>query len=225
MENISEYTNNGYFLPTFGPANIDMYTEPQNYRTFASSFNSKAAENLVDFNSSNHSQDFRKRSQTKLIPRSYMSVNGSSPGGGEYVARLMLSIKSFRMMGFNKKNFDQKQETLAFERLKAKKTFTLFVMISEVYMIDSRYQGELSFQLCIGTNGYEPLNKIDLNSKNLPSNFSKQQKPFKLGAKMPCYLAFDKSKPCLSLEFEIEDLRYYMYAKNFLQNSVKELVT
>lgn len=99
-----------------------------------------------------------------------------------------------------------------------KKTFVAFVMISEAYMIDPRYHtSSLSFRLCIGPNGY------DVRSAAI-INLTKSQTPIRLGPKMPCYLSIDKSKPCLTLQFEIEDLRYFMYCKNFLRNSVKELV-
>lgn len=84
-------------------------------------------------------------------------------------------------------------------------------------MIDPRlYSTELSFRLCLGPYGYD--------ARSSRTNLSKTQTPIRLGPRMPCYLSFDKAKPCLSLQFDIEDLRYFMYAKNYLINSVKELV-
>lgn len=41
---------------------------------------------------------------------------------------------------------------------------------------------------------------------------------------MPFYMAYDKEKPCMSLNFKIEDLRYYMYTKNFIRQCIKRLV-
>jgi hypothetical protein len=217
IESISEYNRN-FMLPKFGPANIDMYTEPHNNRTYvASSFPN---EPKSDFNLINLNTISNNKGGDKFRTRSYMSVNGNSPGGGDYVARLMFGIESFRHDN-NKEisaNTDKRSEVAGNTT-----TFTLFVMISDVYMIDSRYatkNNKLSFQLCIGPYGYDRRN----SSNNLNSNFSKPEEPFKLSSKMPYYLPFDKSKPCLSLEFKSEDLSYYMHAKNFLQKSVEQLV-
>lgn len=154
-------------------------------------------------------------------------MNGSSPGGGDYIARLMLSIKSSEV-GFSHSGSKPSSQQLNRRtihdlennhpaRLIQKKTFIVFVMIGETYMIDPRYHtSSLSFQLCLGTNGYD--------AKSATTNLSKPQTPIRLGPNMPCYLFFDKAKPCLALQFEIEDLRYFMYCKNFLRNSVRELV-
>ena len=141
----------------------------------------------------------------------------------------MLSIKSIRLGTTDPKRILTKQRREKYMSVNAdepteltgkismrKETFTLFVMISQAYMIDPRYQSsELSFRLCIGPNGYSTSNT---------TNISRGQTPIRFGPKMPCYLAFDKAKPCLSLQFECEDLRYFMYCKNFLTNSFKELV-
>lgn len=84
-------------------------------------------------------------------------------------------------------------------------------------MIDPRLSStELSFLLCLGPYGYD--------SRSAETNRSKGQVPIRLGPKMPYYLAFDKVKPCLSLQFDIENLLYFMHYKNFLKNSIKELV-
>lgn len=228
IESISEYKTEDYFLPMFGPSGIDLYSEPQNYRHTPNTYHD-LIDNVLNtsFNLSNYKSMDKVLSKVVelknkgLRPASYVPVNGYTPGGGDYVARLTMSIRSKTFRGGNyageKNSGDQ-------ERLKTKKLFTLFVLISDVYDIDARYQGDLSFQVCIGTHGYENLSKLDLSSKHIPSNFTLQQKPIRLGPKMPLYLAYDKSKPCLSLQFEMEDLTQYMYAKNFLLNSVKEMV-
>lgn len=42
---------------------------------------------------------------------------------------------------------------------------------------------------------------------------------------MPLYLPFDKVKPCMNLNFCIEDLRYIMFLKNFLLKTIKILLS
>ena len=42
---------------------------------------------------------------------------------------------------------------------------------------------------------------------------------------MSAYLPYEKSKPCLSLEFAIQDLRHLMFSRNFLLKSLKVLVS
>lgn len=157
------------------------------------------------------------------VLNNWFKVNGSSPGGGEYVARLMLSIKSSEVRP--RANGPKTPHSIrsiqanlnSMDRFTHKRTFTLFAIISDAYMIDPRYNSSnLSFRLCLGPFGY--------SEKYALTNQSKAQTSIRLGPKMPCFLSFDKAKPCLSLQFEIEDLRYYMYCKNFLQNSVKELM-
>lgn len=64
IENISEYVTNGYMLPTFGPANIDLYSEPNNYRS-ASSVSFGGAHDVIGEGSR----------YAKPIPRSYDPVS------------------------------------------------------------------------------------------------------------------------------------------------------
>lgn len=56
-------------------------------------------------------------------------------------------------------------------------------------------------------------------------NLTKKHKPLRLGPKMPIYLPFDKVKPCMTLNFSIEDLRYIMFLKNFLLKTIKTLLS
>ena len=76
IENISEYKTNGRFLPTFGPANIDLYTEPNNYRSSTRALTSTQQHTLSDLTAaSTASTGFRSNRNIKTIPRSYQPVN------------------------------------------------------------------------------------------------------------------------------------------------------
>ncbi|CAF0876645.1 unnamed protein product [Brachionus calyciflorus] len=217
IEAISDYTSKEFY-PSFGPANIDMYSEPGNQRIRSHTLNCSSPD-LTDLAELLPVKEETVKPQ--VLNRSYVPINGVSPGGGDYVARLLFQIESFKF-----ENSKQKINLKNCDNLKKnEKNMTLFAMIGDVNMIDFRYQNDLSFQLCIGTNGYDLMHKIDLtNDHNIPSNFTKKQKSMRLGPKLPFYLPFDKSKPCMSLNFRIEDIRYHMYAKNFLRNSIKVLV-
>ena len=56
-------------------------------------------------------------------------------------------------------------------------------------------------------------------------NMTKPMQPIQLGPKMPFYLPYDKSKPCMTLNFMIEDLRNLMFKANFIKYSVQTMVS
>ena len=57
------------------------------------------------------------------------------------------------------------------------------------------------------------------------TNYVSNLTPVRLGPKMPFYLPLEKSKPCLSLKFLIEDIRHIMFKRNFVRNSLKIIVS
>lgn len=66
---------------------------------------------------------------------------------------------------------------------------------------------------------------MDLSKRNSSTNMTKNYKSLRLGPKMPIYLPFDKVKPCMTLNFCIEDLRHIMFLKNFLLKKIKILLS
>lgn len=145
IETISDYKSKDFY-PTFGPSNIDMYSEPGNLRIRSNTLNCSSSDltdvaEIMPMNSDHEESNFRNRS--------YIPINGTTPGGGDYVARLLLHIDSNRAETSKRKNHHQDENP--FEKItQNEKQFTLFAMISDVYLIDYRYQNDLSFQLCIG---------------------------------------------------------------------------
>lgn len=66
---------------------------------------------------------------------------------------------------------------------------------------------------------------MDLTKKFSTTNITKVYKPLRLGPKMPLYLPFDKVKPCMTLDFCMEDLRHILFVKNFLLKKIKILLS
>lgn len=146
IEEISDYSVDGFY-PTFGPSNIDLYSEPGNQRIRSNTLNSSNSDlsNIGEVLPDTTSDNFTS------INKSYIPINGSTPGGGDYVARLLLKIESNSLKSSkHKTNLVKQEENIQANILRNKKNFTLFAMISDVNMIDQRYQNDLSFQLCIG---------------------------------------------------------------------------
>ena len=161
---------------------------------------------------------FQKRLNEEDLTKDMKNVFGISPDLF-YVSRLLLSIKSLKY--FRRNDSDELQNFEVESQLtKIKHEFIVFFIIDEVSMIDSRLnqEGSLSFQLIVGKNGYKS------DDEKHPSNISKQENPIQLDSHMPVYLAFEKSKPCLSLKISIEDMRHYMFKSNFLQRGLSKFV-
>jgi hypothetical protein len=103
IDDISDYYNGNYFLPTLGPWNIDMYSEPKHSQTpgcvVMESHN--VYDQMPESNSKVHrSQSIfstLKHNSNQKIPRSYIGMSGKSTGGGEFIARIRLSIDTNKL--------------------------------------------------------------------------------------------------------------------------------
>jgi hypothetical protein len=96
-------------------------------------------------------------------------------------------------------------------------SFTAFALINEVSMIDARYKkGPIRFQLCVGNHGYGTGGAM---------NFSEEQVPIQLDPLMPVYLAIDKEKICMSLRFDVEDMRHFMLKNNYVFYALRTIVS
>lgn len=150
IDSISDYTKDTFFYPTFGPCNIDLYSEPDNQRIKSKTVNGSNVD-LINLDNNNELKPVKQNDLPRNLNRSYVPVNGSSPGGGDYVARLLLGINSTKL-----ENFKNKDEITQIVQIndqvmdQIKKDFVVFVMLSEVTMIDPKYHDNISFQLCIG---------------------------------------------------------------------------
>jgi hypothetical protein len=246
IDYISNYSSDNYFFPTMGPSYIDLYTEPENlrYKTLdiaEENEESEESNNDEEEGESNYSQlltndytdarDFESDIFIYNKARTYAPICGNTPSGGEYVGRLLIGIKSSRVDPFKTKidrmTQSKKDKTISsFQKLT--KNFTLFCVLSECLILDERYVSNqstnLSFQLCLGTYGYENVGELDLSSDVKPSNITKEQCAIHLSDKMPFYLPYEKSKPCLSLNFDIEDQTYKMFTQNFIRSSLRLIV-
>ena len=160
IDEISEFEE-GYFLPTFGPCGIDLYTEPNNLRIKQGPLEDDAN---LNFNVLNENMIdgccCRPDPSEKFeMPRAYISVSGSCPGGGAYAARLFMGINSFEVEKKNTRLYEnqrkKKKKVYKVENgesgLKMKsEEFLAFLMIGEATMIDPRLKDDLSFRLGFG---------------------------------------------------------------------------
>jgi len=133
IENISDYSTNGYFLPTLGPSYVHLHTTPQNFET---EYNSHGLEENKIFSDSSN------------ISKTYDFTNCITCDQN-YVCRLFLNVVSSTKAenSINKKISDNLNSYN-----QNKKYFTIFVLISEVNMINLKYSNNLDFQLSIGNN-------------------------------------------------------------------------
>ncbi len=172
----------------------------------------------VDLYNQEDKSRFQKSLNEEDLARDLKNIFGNTPDLF-YVSRLLLSIKSIKYLRRNDSVELQSFGEVS-QLTKIKHEFVAFFIIDELSMIDSRLnqEGGLSFQLIVGKNGYET------NDENQASNISKQENPIQLDSHMPVYLAFEKSKPCLSLKISIEDMRHYMFKSNFLLRGLTKFV-
>ncbi len=167
--------------------------------------------------------------------------NNENKRNGSYKARLHLSVDSTHTSALknatHKKNVSKKLRKCD-ERLVKK--FTAFILISDVNMIiDSAFRSDIHFQLCVGKKKIKfvyDLKEPVLNSflftkkgtngynNEVTTNSNPDEKPVKLDPSMAAYIPYEKSKPCLSIEFSIQDMRHLMFSRNFLLKSLKVLV-
>jgi hypothetical protein len=130
IENISDYTTNDYFLPTLGPSHVHLHTSPQNFETEYNSYGLEQSEN----------------SDSSNISKTYDFTNCIACDQS-YVCRLFLNVSSSAksenlMVAPNLDNLNSYNQN--------KKYFTIFVLISEVNMINLKYSNNLDFHLSIG---------------------------------------------------------------------------
>ena len=156
IDDISEYQK-GYFLPTFGPCSIDMYTEPNNLRIKEGPIDEDLNYDLNVLNEDivdGHCLQLNK-SEKNYSPRSYIPVSGSKPGGGSYVARLFMGVTSIAVDNKNTKiEVLEKKDVLILNNKigfhQADENFMAFVMISEATAIEPRLTEPVTFRLCLG---------------------------------------------------------------------------
>ena len=127
IDDISNYRNEEHYEPTYGPAFIDMYNRPNNYR-------------------------IKKKTSEHEFESSYTPLVGD---GAFYIARLLMSISSRQISPFSElKESVRAPSFLRKDYLKSKSVlndFVAFSVINEVTMIDSRFKnGEIRFKLSFG---------------------------------------------------------------------------
>ncbi|CAF0895015.1 unnamed protein product, partial [Brachionus calyciflorus] len=184
--------------PTYGPSFIDMYNEPNNLRIKKTLNNPKDDDIITSSNDS---------------IKTYTPVEAI---GSYYVARLLMGITSkFVSHKSKKENKLPGSDLLRNINSVPIGDFVCYIIINECSMIDGRYQhGDISFKLCLGTNGYN-MTRND--------NETEKTRPIQLSKTMPIYLSYEKQKPCLCLRFSTEDMRYIMYKINFITNRINDL--
>lgn len=224
LSDISNYRNDYPYLPSFGPRFIDLYNEPKNLRVRK---NFTDQENALEYmQQAVVAED--QQTTTSSFAASTSTSNDSHFGytpltavGSHYVARLLFSITSRKITP----NFDSKkyltmrpsQANNLYSKLK-KAEFVAYIVINEVTMIDSQFQGQnLNFKLSLGINGHE-------NDANKMFNKTETVRAIQLNAEMPLYLPYEKTKPCICLSFVLEDTRAIMFKTNYIQNNLDELV-
>lgn len=141
IDEISDYTENDYFLPTLGPCHVDLYTEPQNFRVNKNKTLTQQSEPSV---------------QRPTRPDFYLPIYGDvHPGGGEYVSRLFMGVKSFRILRntYLRKPEDELKMLgqMRHKVLNNMKSFIVNAVINDVTLISpSCSASQLSFRLCFG---------------------------------------------------------------------------
>lgn len=150
INDISNFLNDVQYLPTYGPRYVDLYNEPNNKR-IKRTFSSGTGDD--DFSNSGSANNSNSHSSSRSSHDTYLPLVAK---GAFYVARLYMSIYSMsaaRPSSVLKESL-QTNNSLSQELMinPREKRFVAFAIINEVTMIDSRYlNGELSFQLCIGS--------------------------------------------------------------------------
>jgi hypothetical protein len=157
IDSISDYNEENYFLPTLGPRHIDLYTEPENFRV--KRIASTNYEPNKDTDEIEKKLEEHVDKETSHTQRSYLSIGGTTAGGGSYVARLFLHINTKNFSYYSSKHSqikhnESKMSTKYNEIIKNQRKFVAFAVIHEATMIDPRFQGQLSFRMCIGTSNY-----------------------------------------------------------------------
>ncbi len=157
IQDLSNYTKEEFYFPTFGPRYIDLYDKPDNCRIRKNIEDDLCDELIIDNDQLNpdYNKDRSERS-------TYTSIKPAN-----YIARLLISVESQEIPSQKKSNnlnlslsnsFRDKSEfdlgLTKFESIDLnsfKKDFVAFAIISECSMIDKRFKnGEISFQLCLG---------------------------------------------------------------------------
>lgn len=131
IENISDYTTNNYFLPTLGPSHVHLHTSPQNFETEYNSYGLEQSENFSDSSNISKTYDFTNciACDQSYVCRLFLNVSSSAKSENLMVAPNLDNLNSYNQN---------------------KKYFTIFVLISEVNMINLKYSNKLDFHLSIG---------------------------------------------------------------------------
>ncbi len=224
IDEISNPNNVEDYLPTFGPAIIDLYDKP-----YYSVFNKRHqfAEFSIDEDDANNttgsiaSDKYKIDSSSNSPVRptcSLISFNGA--GVNQYVGRLAFSIETKQVeSSIAKKTCVAMQDSLR-THVRPRQTFIAFACINEASMIDKRFRDKnISFRLTAGLSGHTfdtPTAYSKNNSRPMQLNqFSKDT---------PIYVTFGKVKPCLYLDFEIEETVHILYKWNSLKPKTTQMV-
>ncbi len=229
IDEISNPTFKTDSLPTFGPSVIDLYDEPyylifNRRHQYAEFPNDKELADNGNFKSSSRFQSNPSLSRTHFKPKSESLVSFNGAGVNEYLGRLLLHIDSRRIHkieGTESNTNILNSLSYSAKCFHPKRKFTVFACINEANMIDKRFRNSVvTFKLTTGFYGHSfdsVSSYLKSNSKPIPLN--------QLSKDTPIYATFGKVKPCLYLDFEIEDTIHILHKINFLKHKTKQLVS
>ena len=219
-------TNGSY--PFYGPVWIDLFDEPYILTLKKQSKPADYIKNHRDPSDKNIASNLVENENEIVVVNnnnddstcSLVSFNGY--GGNRFVARMLLNIEStkyYKKRSGTVTKLKNVAEKLNSSRLYSKTDFVLFACLTEVSMINNRFsKGLLSFRLTIGNFGYSNENARE------NENYTVKTRPIQLSNDMPVYLAFEKTKPCLSVEFKLEDTSHVLYKINYIKRKTDQLV-
>jgi hypothetical protein len=214
LNEVSNYRQPNTYFPTYGPCYVEIFEKPNNYRIKKTNKNIKSTD---DSKTNNLNENIDSSDKYELDIYDSIVADGSF-----YVGRLLMSVESKRIQSSSDfKNLLRRNKDSFFNKNSNNKyiytEFISFVMLDQITMIDSRFKnGDISIKLCMGINGYDnSIDKWNQTDSIKPVQFSKEE---------PICLPFEKSKPCLCLNFSNQDMRHVLFKKNFIENSLKSIV-
>lgn len=213
LNEVSNYRQPNTYFPTYGPCYVEIFEKPNNYRIKKTNKNIKS----TDDNKTNTLNE-----NMELFDKNELDIYDSIVADGSfYVGRLFMSVESKRIQSSSDfKNLLRRNKGSFFNKNVHNyviSEFITFAVLDQITMIDSRYKnGDISIKLCMGINGYDSLiDKWNQTESIKPVQFNKEE---------PIFLPFDKTKPCLSINFSNQDMRHVLYKMNIIENSVKLIV-
>ena len=223
LDDISHPKTTGGSLPSYGPSYIDLYEEP-----YLLTLQKKPKPAEYQIYSSGHvvvdNED--KPRNVPLIENTTCSlVTFNGYAGNRFIGRLLLNIESSKFYRKNAPNITDCVSVapeLKSDRLYSKSDFIVFTCLTECSMINERYSNsELSFRLTIGNFGYNN----NAENSHERSNFTHKATPIQLTTNMPLYIPLERRKPCLSVEFSVEDTSHVLYKMNYIRARTTKMVS